>query len=183
MKHKLLAALTLSLAASTASLQAQNSSNQPYSQYGIGTSEVPFNMPSAARLGGTVFTRSGNNFINPLNPASYAAVERESFVFDMGLGIQLSNLHDNLSHQRDANGYLSHLSVAFPLTGWMKLAAGLLPVSSVEYQSVAQEGKVKTTYDGIGGVNILASDVHVDGKTGLSGTNRRRGWTPSPPTK
>ena len=32
--------------------EAQNGFNLPYSQYGLGVSELPFNMPMAARMGG-----------------------------------------------------------------------------------------------------------------------------------
>ena len=74
------------------SAKAQNGFNLPYSQYGLGVSELPFNMPVASRMGGVVYTRQGNNIINPFNPASYGSIEKESFVFDMGFNIQLSRL-------------------------------------------------------------------------------------------
>ena len=141
------------------SLEAQNSFNVPFSQFGLGTSELPFNLPIATRLGGTVYTLSGNNFVNPFNPASYGAIETESFVFDMGVGVQLSTLRDNNESMFDADGNLGYLMMAMPLTKWWKLAAGLMPYSTVDYESVTQQtdptynGTVKTIYGGTGGVN------------------------------
>lgn len=139
-------------------IQAQNGFNMPYSQFGIGNSDLPGNMPMATRMGGVIYTQSGNNFVNPFNPASYAGVETESFVFDMGLGIQTSTLRDNNQKQHDADGNLSYLTFAMPLTKWWKVAGGLMPLTTVDYESVSQSsymdtGIVKTVYDGTGGAN------------------------------
>ena len=53
----------------TATAGAQNGFNMPYSQFGIGSNEQPYNMPMVTRLGGTAYTLGGNNFVNPFNPA------------------------------------------------------------------------------------------------------------------
>ena len=139
--------------------EAQNGFNVPFSQFGLGSSELPFNLPMATRMGGTVYTLAGNNFVNPFNPASYGAVETESFVFDMGVGVQLSTLRDNSESLFDADGNLGYLLMAMPLTRWWKLAAGLMPYSTVDYESVAllsdptYANTVRTVYGGTGGVN------------------------------
>jgi len=137
---------------------AQNGINVPYSQFGVGIGEMPNNMPMAGRMGGTVYTLSGTNFVNPFNPASYASVEMESFVFDMGLNIQMSNLREGSSRYNDADGNLGYLAIAMPITRWLKIGAGLMPMSSVDYESVNEQtgsafGTVKTVYDGSGGVS------------------------------
>ena len=141
-----------------ANTHAQNGFNMPYSQFGIGIGEMPFNMPMATRMGGAVYTSGGNNYVNPFNPASYATVEMESFVFDMGLGIQTSTLRDGNSTLRDADGNLGYLAFAMPVTRWWKLAGGLMPLTTVNYESVSQStyldsNIVKTIYDGNGGVS------------------------------
>ena len=142
----------------TSQSQAQNGFNMPYSQFGIGTSDLPFNMPMATRMGGAVYTRAGNNWVNPFNPASYASVEKESFVFDMGLNIQMSTLREGGNSLYDADGNLGYLAIAMPVTRWWKLGAGLMPLTSVDYESVSQQtgagfGTVKTIYDGTGGAS------------------------------
>ena len=152
--------MTAALCAATLGATAQNGFNVPFSQFGIGSSELPFNLPLVSRMGGTVYTTAGNNFVNPFNPASYGSIELESFVFDMGVGIQMSTLRDNNEKLFDADGNLGYLLMAMPLTKWWKLAAGLMPYTTVDYESVALQsdptypgGTVKTVYGGTGGVN------------------------------
>ena len=139
---------------------AQNGFNLPYSQFGIGISELPYNMPLINRMGGITYTRSGNNYINPFNPASYAAIGMESFVFDMGANIQLTTLSNNTTSIHDADGNIAYLLVGMPLTKWWKLAGGLMPYSSVDYSSIQiQEGEgfntMKNIYDGTGSANLV----------------------------
>lgn len=143
----------LAIVLSMGIVEAQNNLNQPYSQYGVGMNEMPYNMPMATRMGGAVYTLSGTNFINPFNPASYGGVESESFVFDMGVNIQISTIEDGSQRMRNADGNLGHLLIGFPLTKWWKVAAGMLPYSTVDYKSVVKNKGATTTYDGFGGVN------------------------------
>ena len=150
----LLVLLTATVAA------AQNGINSPYSQYGIGLSNMPYNMPSAAALGGVTYTRSAMNMINPFNPASYAAIGKETLVFDMGLSIDMTTLRNSSKSQFDADGNIGYLSIGFPLTKWWKTALGVMPMSDVNYQSVSTQainpgGEVKTKYEGNGGVSQL----------------------------
>ena len=138
--------------------QAQNGFNVPFSQYGIGLSDMPYNMPSAFSLGGAVYSRAERNVINPFNPASYAAVENESFVFDIGLNIQSCVLRNDAKSLTDADGNVAYLNVAFPITRWWKMSAGILPYSTVNYESTQTHfdpltaSDVKTVYAGNGGV-------------------------------
>ena len=151
--------MTAALCAAAMGAMAQNAFNVPFSQFGIGSSELPFNLPMVTRMGGTVYTMAGNNYVNPFNPASYGAIETESFVFDMGVGVQMSTLRDNNDQMFDADGNLGYLLMAMPLTKWWKLAAGLMPYTTVDYESVTLQndptyaGQVKTVYGGTGGVN------------------------------
>lgn len=145
---------------SAMAVAAQNGINSPYSQYGVGLSSMPYNIPSMASLGGVAYTRSASNMINPFNPASYAAVGKETLVFDMGLSVDMTTLRDAKSSQFDADGNLGYLSVAFPLTKWWKTAVGVMPLTDVNYQSVSTGvvepgGEVKTRYEGNGGVSQL----------------------------
>ena len=139
---------------------AQNGFNMPYSQFGVGLSDLPYTVPLVSRMGGVVYTTSGNNFINPFNPASYGSIGMESFVFDMAANIQLTRLQNNADRFNDADGNVSHLMFGLPVTKWMKLAGGLLPYSEVDYESVALgtyngNGTVKNIYDGTGGASLV----------------------------
>ena len=118
---------------------AQNGFNMPYSQFGVGLSDLPYTVP---------------------NPASYGSIGMESFVFDMAANIQLTRLQNNADRFNDADGNVSHLMFGLPVTKWMKLAGGLLPYSEVDYESVALgtyngNGTVKNIYDGTGGASLV----------------------------
>lgn len=149
----------LAVMAVSAPLQAQNGFNMPYSQFGIGLTEQPYNLPMMSRMGGVAYTRSGNNYVNPFNPASYGAIGMESFVFDMGANITLTRLQNNDSHMNDADGNIGYLMFGMPITRWWKLAGGLMPYSTVDYQSVStgtylDSNIVKNIYDGTGGISM-----------------------------
>lgn len=159
-RHTLIIALALAAIASPLAMQAQNGFNIPFSQYGIGLSDQPYNMPSAFGIGGTVYARSARNTINPFNPASYSAIETESFVLDIGINLQTCVLRNDADRLTDADGNLAYLTVAFPITQWWKMSAGLLPYSTVNYESgqtrrTADLGDVQTIYAGNGGVSQI----------------------------
>ena len=159
MKKTLISLLTC-LVACLGIATAQNSFNLPYAQFGIGTSDMPYNMPMATRMGGAVYTRSGNNYINPFNPASYGSIEKESFVFDMGFNIQLNTLRTGDKSLFDANGNVGYLAIGLPITRWWKMAAGLMPYSAADYESVSVQkdeayGSMSTRYHGSGSVSEI----------------------------
>lgn len=183
MKNKKLIIGLLGMMGMMGAAMAQNGFNIPFSQFGIGYSEQPFNLPLAIRTGGILYTRSGNNFVNPFNPASYAAIETESFVFDMGVNVQVSTLSNRQDRLQDAEGNLGSLLVAMPITKWWKVAAGLMPYSVVSYESVFNStdpvaGSVVTTYSGGDGQGYPSgvSDVFLGTAFNLLKSN---GKTPS----
>lgn len=154
--HRLLILILLSLVAFPAG--AQNGINSPFSQYGLGLGNMPYNIPVISATGGIAYTKAASNMINPFNPASYAAVKKESFVFDMGLSIDMTTLSDGNKNLFDADGNLAYLSVAFPITNWWKTALGVMPMSEVNYRTVTNStinpgGEINTIFEGVGGVS------------------------------
>lgn len=139
---------------------AQNGLNAPYSQYGIGSSNAPYSSPWAAALGGVTYTQRSNTFINPYNPASYAGVEMQTFLFDMGLGVEMSTMKDPNASLYDADGNLAYISGAFAITKWWKTAVSIMPYSTVNYQSMQASvdplwDSMNTTYEGYGSVTRI----------------------------
>lgn len=142
----------------TTTVWSQNGINSPFSQYGVGFSNMPYNFPVISAMGGVAYTKSASNMINPFNPASYASVKMESFVFDMGLSFDMATLRDKEQKSFDADGNVGYLSIAFPLTKWWKTALGVMPMSDVNYRTVNTSainpgGEVSTIYEGVGGVS------------------------------
>lgn len=140
---------------------AQSSMNKPFSQYGVGLNTLPFSTPLAQSMGGVVYSRSGSNFVNPFNPASYASIQMESFVFDISMSVQSSRLTTNDLSSKDFAGTLSSLTLAFPITKWWKTSAGLLPYTKTDYRTVMTQPiagtpqSVQTIYDGTGGISQI----------------------------
>lgn len=161
----------MALACSLGAAVAQNGFNLPYSQFGIGSSELPYNMPMVSRMGGAVYTLSGNNFVNPFNPASYGGIEKESFVFDIGFNIQLNTQRSGSTSLKDANGNVGYLAVGLPVTKWWKLVGGLMPHSTVGYRTVTSQtdtnsyGTMRTIYSGDNGESV-------DGQINASGVTQ-----------
>lgn len=156
--NRLLCIVLLVVAAVTAS--AQNGINSPFSQYGVGLNNAPFSFPGFASMGGITSIRSANNMVNPFNPASYAAIGKETLVFDMGVNIEMSTLRSGDDEQYDSDGNLGYLAIAFPLSKWWKTALAVMPFSDVDYKTVQTStiepgGEVKTLYRGQGSVTQL----------------------------
>lgn len=148
------------LATSGTTVWAQNGFNLPYSQFDMGLSHSPYTSPLGGGMGGTVYASRGNNYLNPYNPASYGAIERETMVFDIGLSMQRYKLSDNSNSISDFDGNLAHLALGFPITQWWKSAIGLTPYNETEYESAGvntmNDGtRVKTVYDGTGEIYRL----------------------------
>lgn len=154
-------ALLLMLLFAAMPLRAQNGFNMPYSMYSLGENNMPLDMTFSGSMGGLYVTRSGNNFINPFNPASTAAIESESFVFDIGMSVQMRKLKSGTDQLKDWDGVISYLSLGFPITRWWKTSIGLLPVGDVSYELTNNVKdpltfvSMNTIYEGSGGVNRI----------------------------
>ncbi len=159
-KHLALIVATTFLLASSITTMAQNGLNAPFSQYGVGSSNTPYSTPWASAMGGVVYTQRSNTFINPYNPASYAAIGQQTFLFDMGLGIESTLLKDNTTSLYDAEGTLAYIAGGFALSSWWKTAIGIMPYSQVNYRSVQPVydplwDTMHTTYEGFGGTHRI----------------------------
>ncbi|MBQ9638198.1 MAG: hypothetical protein IJV22_01405 [Bacteroidales bacterium] len=149
---------TIMLLATATGVNAQSGINAPYSQYGIGLGSTPYNYPWAAANGGTTATTAAFNIINPFNPASAAAIEPESFVFDMGFNFERAQQNDPTTSTSEFEGSIAYLSAGFPITRWWKTTVGLIPLSTTAYATTqpvkgADWDSMNTRYEGNGGLN------------------------------
>jgi hypothetical protein len=143
-----------------AEIQGQIQINSPYTRYGVGTLVENGMDPRITSMGGLYYGLQANNLINTANPASYAAFDSVSFVFDGGIFGIITSLRT--SNQTDQGDYisLSHLLFGFPVTHWWKTSFGILPFSFVGYDIYAPEEMedmpdVENVYQGSGGYNQL----------------------------
>lgn len=139
---------------------AQVDINSPYTRYGTGTLVENGLDPRTTAMGGIHYGLQRNDLINTANPASYAAFDSVSFLFDAGLFGMITNLKtDNLSDKGDYLS-LSHLMFGFPVTKWWKTSFGILPFSYVGYdiyntENFNDELNIVYQYSGSGGFSQL----------------------------
>jgi hypothetical protein len=157
----LLAIIVLGANAQSTSTQATTSS--PYSQFGLGEL-VPQVLPQNLAMGGVATATNsfgGYYNINPLNPASYAAIHLT--VIDIGISSNINTLSQTgAGSETNGNFRLSHFAFAFPVTKNSAFAFGLEPYSQVGYNYLSSSkhtaGPVDTNvvnnlYTGNGGLS------------------------------
>lgn len=133
---------------------AQNGTMSPYSRYGYGL--LNDNATSAQRfMGGVGYGMNSGRQINVMNPASYAAIDSLTFLFDMGFDLDWVASEENGLKETNNNGSLNYITMAFPLSKRIGASVGLLPYSSTGYtfaQSIDNGGVSRT---GNGDINEL----------------------------
>lgn len=156
--YKTLLLLT-AFAAGVGAMHAQsNGSNSPYSRYGFGLLNDGAQGFNKGMSGLSYGMRSGRE-LNVSNPASYAAIDSLSFLFDIGMSLQNGNLDANGVKTNAKNTSFDYLSMGFRASRGLGLAIGLVPYSSIGYtltntHSVSGGPLSQTeTYSGEGGLH------------------------------
>lgn len=111
---------------------SQKSIYSPYTRYGLGEM-VDQNMGNTMGFGSLTSGIRMNDVINHSTPASYTALDTNSFIFDVGISGN-SALKRSTEDQitRRALGF-DHLAIGFPVTRWWKSSMGIVPLSQVGY--------------------------------------------------
>ena len=141
----------------TFTAHSQTRISSPYSRYGVGDLQNNIYLRNIS-MGGISIGYRNSNCVNYSNPASYTAIDTNSFVFESGLNSQSSHLSTTDLSQNSNYSSLSYLVFGFPVTKWWKSSLGLLPFSSVGYkisdfQTMPEVGRKNCIYEGSGGLN------------------------------
>ena len=142
-------------------VNAQSSSNSPYTRYGLGDlSEQIFT--NNAAMGGVGYGLRTSWHVNPMNPASYTAVDSLSFMFDAGLSLRSSNYQENGYKANAKNSSFDYLVMQFRLHPRLAIAAGITPFSKVGYNFTnvdpvenSDDVQVMNTMTGDGGLQTV----------------------------
>ena len=135
---------------------SQSGTISPYSQYGLGVladQSLSFNRG----MGGTGLAMRGGTMVNPLNPASYSAVDSLTMLFDAGLSLQLTNFSESGTSVNGRNADFDYAVGLFRMYKHLGVSFGLLPFSDVGYSYSSSSylnntiGSIKETYTGTGG--------------------------------
>lgn len=157
--NRIILAATLSVAFSATAL-AQSGTNSAYSQYGLGVlsdQSTGFNRG----MNGVAQGFHEHNQVNYLNPASYAAFDSLTFVFDAGASGQITNFSDGSNKVNANNADFEYAVAGFRAFRHVGVSFGIIPYSNIGYNysvdgnvggSVSQ-GTYSTAYSGSGGVH------------------------------
>ena len=176
-KHTLCALL---LTMGTGMAIAQNNTNSPYTRYGYGDlSDQSFGNSKA--MGGIAFGLRDGAQINPLNPASYTAIDSLTFLFEGGVSLQNMNISGSGVKLNAKNSSFDYLAMQFRLHPRIAMSIGLLPFSNVGYSvsdSKVDNGVSQTrSFTGDGGLHQLYGGIGVKVLKNLSlGVNASYFW-------
>lgn len=139
---------------------AQARISSPYSRFGVG--ELWHNNYSTvlSGMGNVGLAIQSDAFINIKNPASYAAFDSTSFLFDLsGMGSYTTLKTSEITQEADYAS-LGYILFGTPVTKWWKASFGLVPFSNVGYSVFVDKpvdgvGRVRNIYEGSGGLNQL----------------------------
>ena len=106
--------LLLMTVAAIAGMHAQNVTT-PYSMYGYGI--LGDRATSMQRQMGSVgYAMNSGRQINVMNPASYAAIDSLTFLFDMGADVTILWQKEGDAKKRSTGGGLDYITMQFPIT-------------------------------------------------------------------
>ncbi|MCL1933793.1 MAG: hypothetical protein FWF53_08320 [Candidatus Azobacteroides sp.] len=146
---------------------AQNATNSPYTRYGYGIlADKAF--ISQRGMGGIGYGLRSSQLINPMNPASFSAVDSMTFMFDLGVTGQVSWFSDAFNSEHKLNGNLEYIAFQFSLAKKMGIGVGLEPVSFVGYNYAdttrlpVENELVQNTFSGRGGLSRVYAALGYD---------------------
>lgn len=136
---------------------AENDQNSPYTRYGYGHLKEP-SFGNSKSMGGIGYGLRSNLQVNPMNPASYSAIDSMTFILDVGLSGGVSLLTERGASQTDFVGNLDYIAMQFPLYRWWGMSVGLIPFSTTGYSYTNKGDEVlknQQTFTGSGGFSQL----------------------------
>ncbi|MCD8385427.1 MAG: hypothetical protein LUD17_00900 [Bacteroidales bacterium] len=140
---------------------AQNATLTPYSRYGYGM--LSENATSAQRaMGGVGFAMNSGRQINVMNPASYAAIDSLTFLFDMGVNFNTMWFEEGDVREDHFSGGLDYITMAFPIAKRIGGSLGLLPYSTTGYSFADDITNGSVARAGNGNINQLYIGVGVE---------------------
>ena len=156
MKKSLIFAL---LFAGSIGSYAQSGTNSPYSQFGFGAQAEQTSGFNRGMNGLGLGFRDGKQ-INFLNPASYAAMDSLTFIFDVGISGQVTNFEENGKRVNARNANFEYAVAGFRAFKHLGVSFGILPYTNVGYSYAstndvgdASNTKYTNTYSGSGGIH------------------------------
>lgn len=130
----------------------------PYSRFGYGALSSGENATQRGMGGVGLAMRSGRS-INFMNPASYAAIDSVTFLFDISTSVKTlktSEIRDGEKLEgKKFSGGLDYVALQFPVTRYGGMAIGLTPYSQVGYSFGNEIMNGTNAHQGSGAISEL----------------------------
>jgi len=144
------------------SMNSQVNTSSPYSRFGIGEIEN-FSLGRTKGMGGISSGMRLPFEINLHNPASYSAVPKNVFLFQVGLNTKRTDYSTSNESTTNYDFSLASINAALRVNKYWGMSFGLTPVSSIGYKiystdSVTLNGytsKYNNSHIGEGGISQL----------------------------
>ncbi|MGM9804076.1 MAG: OmpP1/FadL family transporter [Muribaculaceae bacterium] len=164
--YSLILLVALMTIATVSQLSAQGITS-PYSKFGYGL--LGDGATGLQRsMGGVGYAMQNGRIVNPMNPASYAATDSLTFLFDMGLDLSQSWSTDGEDSGNSFGGGLDYIAMQFPIAKNMGASIGVIPFSAVGYQYGKDIDNGTDNRVGDGGINQLYAGYAIRPVKGLS---------------
>ncbi|MEL4307548.1 OmpP1/FadL family transporter [Joostella sp. CR20] len=151
--------------------QSESLTSSPYSLYGLGV----INQSSIGKVNGMGYTgiaMKPNGYINNLNPASYALIPQNNFLFDIGGKAEINNYANKNNSENNSSFNFSNIALAFPINQKMGMGFTLIPYSQVGYSIIGLETNIE------GSTEVFESNIL--GSGGLNEFTGNFGFSVSP---
>lgn len=136
---------------------AQNTVS-PYSVFGPGEiQDRGFGVSDG--MGGAGIAIKSGNFLNNLNPASYAGIDSSRIISEFGIAGKAYKMSSSSESQLGFTGNLSYIGLGFRYTSWLAGSFGIVPFSTINYSILktnyveGTDAMYNSTYVGSGGIS------------------------------
>ena len=151
----------------TFNASAQANTTSPYSMFGYGILN-DYATSAQRAMGGVGYAMNGGRQINVMNPASYAAIDSLTFLWDAGIDLSVLQAKEGDLKANSTGGGVDYLTMQFPITKIIGASVGLLPFSSVGYDFSSEITNGSESRAGSGGLNLLYAGAAITPVKGLS---------------
>lgn len=105
----------------------------PYTMFGVGYLE-DCSLGINAGMGGVGYAVNNKMQINPKNPASYAAMDSLTFLFDIGMSVETDWVREGSLKETKTTANFDYAVAQFPIGKHFAASFGIVPFSKVDYE-------------------------------------------------
>lgn len=113
-------------------------------------------MGQSIAMGGTAYGLRNHNAINPMNPATYSAIDSLTFLFDFAMTGTLFTLQEQHKKEHNAGYNIEYIAMKIPLAKGLGFSMGMYEYSKLGYAFTETKNvpiAQQLTYSASGGIN------------------------------